>query len=106
MKCDKCGGNIERVSYNSDWNLLELWDCICENCGHMILSFPPECKECGEGILEFTNYNNFIDAGEGYVVGEFVCSNCLKSFLNSIRNDSEDLEELYECIQEYKGKLK
>lgn len=79
MKCEKCGGHIERVAYNCDWNLMELWDCMCENCGHMILSFPPECK-CG-GILELS------------------CNKCLKDYLKICSN--EDIDELNDCINEY-----
>lgn len=98
MKCEKCGGNIERVAYNSDWNLMELWDCMCENCGHMILSFPPECK-CG-GVLEFTEYNEFIESGvEGKETIILTCLKCGKEYVSIASN--EDVYELNDCIYKY-----
>lgn len=98
MKCEKCGGNIERVAYNCDWNLMELWDCMCENCGHIILSFPPECK-CGR-MLEFSKVNEFIESGVDYketVV--LICLKCGKEHLSVASN--EDIDELNDCINEY-----
>ncbi len=101
MKC-KCGGNIERVAYNSDWNLMELWDCMCDKCGHMILSFPGECK-CG-GILEFNYINEFIESGvEDKAVIVLSCSRCLKDYLKIGSN--EDIAELEQCIEWYKENL-
>ena len=98
MKCEKCGGHIERVAYNCDWNLMELWDCMCENCGHMMLSFPPECK-CG-GILEFNCINEFIESGvEDKEVVVLSCNKCLKDYLKICSN--EDIDELNDCINEY-----
>lgn len=98
FKCKKCGGNIERVAYNSDWNLLELWDCMCENCGHMILGFPGECK-CG-GMLEFYSFNEFVESGvDGKACVVLSCSRCLKGYLSV--GDQGDIDELEECIKWY-----
>lgn len=45
MKCE-CGGTIEKVAYNCDWDEeIELWDCICDKCGHHILGFEKEEEE-------------------------------------------------------------
>ncbi|MDU2670573.1 MAG: hypothetical protein E7C49_01050 [Clostridium sp.] len=82
MKCEKCGGNIERVAYNCDIGEIDVWDCMCEKCGHVILEFPAECN-CG-GLLELVGYNDFIESSDGFRVGVFSCEKCLKEYLREI----------------------
>lgn len=74
MKCEKCGGYIERVAYNCDIGDRDLWDCICENCGHIVLDFPAECN-CGEK-LEFIGYSDKVILEEGFKTGVFRCVEC------------------------------
>lgn len=49
------------------------------------------CPCCKNGNLEFIRYNYFIEAGEDKIVGEYVCSNCLKDFISTI--DIKDLDK-------------
>ena len=91
MKCEKCGGRLEAVAFNCDLeDGTEIWDCFCENCGHVILGFDKNIKisdvikvlwKC-EGIFEVLNnedgYNalriltNKLSEFEGYDVKDLV----------------------------------
>lgn len=52
MKCEKCGGRLERVAFNCDLDDgTELWDCFCENCGHVFMTFSNDyIEEYGEDL--------------------------------------------------------
>lgn len=51
MKCEKCGGRLERVAFNCDIDDMELWDCFCENCGHVFMTFSNDyIEEYGEDL--------------------------------------------------------